>query len=268
MKQLIFIVWGSLLSCLCACSGGSDKPKEIPKEILDPSVVGNTGLSIPDNRHVDNYNILFIGNSHIGSNDLSGIVAQLIQSDTQKIVSTSLSGSQRYLDERINDGVTKEKITSETWTHVILQAQKYSQSQSVEYSTSAAEYWAGLSKSLEATPIFFPEHPQKGDSTEGEYVYQIHKNISDNESACVAPIGPAWDLALDWNSKLTLHSPDGNHAGVAGTFLSALVFYQVITGLPAEYLPYITTIDISEDIQLLLRKVATDTINTYGDCIF
>lgn len=257
-----------LIACIvlvASCGGNVSKEMVITPEEPPPN---NSGLSIPNNQNAERFSVLFIGNSHVASNNLAGVVSQFITQGTGKTVTTSLSSSQRYLDERIGDGVTQSKIESANWTHIILQAQKYSQSGTTTYSTSAAEHWVRLSKSQGATPIFFPEHPQKGNSWEGSYVYELHSAIADKEPACVAPIGPAWDAALAIDSNLPMYAPDGNHAELTGTLLTALVFYQVITGLPAENLAFEKSINVPEDIQRLLREVATDTIAMLGDCKF
>ena len=246
--------------------GGNESKEEVITPDEEPSI--DTGLSIPNNHDAESFSVLFIGNSHVGSNNLAGVISQFIEQGTGKTVTTSISASQRYLDERIGDGVTQSKIESTNWTHIILQAQKYSQSGAIIYSTRGAEHWARLSKYQGATPIFFPEHPQKGNSWEGNYVYDFHSEIADNESACVAPIGPTWDAALAIDSSLPLHAADGNHADLTGTILTALIFYQVITGLPAEDLSYVESINVPEDTQRLLREVATDTITMLGDCKF
>lgn len=261
-----------LIGCVFLLSGCGAKSGSINIEntVNTPikTIIVSEKLTIADNRNVDSFRLLFIGNSHVSSNDLSGITAKLVELGTHKSVFVKVSSRQRYLDERISDGETKEEIISGKWTHVILQAQKYSQSGARLYSTRGAEQLANLSKKNAATPIFFPEHPQKGNREEGQYVHDIYKSITDNESACLAPIGLSWDAALALDASLPLHNADGNHAGLTGTFLSALVFYQVITGLSAEELPYIESIDVPESTQRLLRETATATITRFGDCDF
>jgi hypothetical protein len=59
-----------------------------------------------------------------------------------------------------------------------------------------------------------------------------------NNSVFIAPVGLAWDRALALQLILILHADDGNHTALAGAFLTSLVFYEVITGMSVDLLPY------------------------------
>jgi len=262
-----------ILLCIASCSdsgkvsndkGESNNAKvEVPPE-------ENLTLTIPDNRNVDHYKILFIGNSHVAGNNLPNIVQKLFENNlTTKLVTSQLAPGYGFLVERINDGTTYEKIKSEQWTHIVLQAQKVSSSQSRLYPTKGAETWVELVKAeLSATPILFPEHPQKGRLFEGRYIHDIHLGIAEKNPACVAPVGLAWDLALALYPDLRLHQDDGNHANIKGSFLTAMVFYQTISGESAENLPYIENIDVNNIIQAQLAQVASQAIANNEPCSF
>ena len=90
---------------------------------------------------------------------------QLISSELTNAQVSTLTVSGRFLDEIVNTRNMKSY-----WSHAIFQGQKYSQSGSVNYSTSEAERLIASAKELEITPILFPEHPQ-----------QIAKNLSISE---------------------------------------------------------------------------------------
>ncbi len=257
--QLAFTWAIALVFTLIGCgSGGGSSSGGIA---ANPDVIseGGAGAPVPDNSANDSYRILLLGNSHVGP--IGGIIQTLVSvNQTGKTAVIKLAPGAKFLDERIDDGETYATLTGSQWTHVILQGQKYSMSAGAIYPTSAAELWVKRSKDQGATPILFPEHPQRGNAEEGRMLYDLHKSIAAKELSCVAPIGLAWDEALARNGTLPLHNADGNHASPTGALLTALVFYQIITGELAVALPYVSEFDVDEDTQTLLRQVASDVI--------
>jgi hypothetical protein len=97
----------------------------------------------------------------------SGSASEYLSSGLpHKSLTTRGTPNALYLDERLDDSPSIEALHSEEWNHVIFQAQKYSQSGIVGYPTNAAKVWITRAKQINATPILFPEHPQKGDIDE------------------------------------------------------------------------------------------------------
>jgi len=217
---------------------------------------GKTNSSGPLNSQTD-YQVLLIGNSHSVSYGLPGLISTLIEAGEPGVNTYSdAAPGLNFLDERINDGITRELLESRSWTHVILQAQKYSSSGKYYYSTAAAEEWIRQVKAQNARPILFPEWPRKGNTEEGQRVHDLHLSISSRESACVAPIGLAWEESIARYPGLGLHAPDGNHSNLSGALLTAYVLYHVTTGQNAAQLPYIPAISVDSDTQRELREVA------------
>ena len=240
-----------ILVFICAVLTGCSASKEISSITDIDRDLTAAKLAVPDNTQANEYKVLLFGNSHI---DWIPQVLEILvnKSGTTKQLVAVGSNRAMFLDERLRDTRSIKLLKQNAWTHVVLQGQKYSQSGRKKYATTATEKWIARVKSHQATPILFPEHPQRGNLSEGGRVHRIHTAISDNVPSCVAPIGLAWDKALQSQSELVLHAPDGNHADRAGIVLSALVFYQVITGEPAESLPYIEELGLDEETQHLL----------------
>jgi len=256
-----------LLFLLIACNDSSNEPpeqtdSEYIKEVLSTA---QSKLDIPNNQIVEHYQILLLGNSHVQS--LASMISRLIEVRfPEKQVSASSALGVYYLSERIEDRASVERLVNTPWTHVILQAQKYSASGAFTYPTDAAVSWIQLAKTQNTTPILFPEHPRFGNKTEGLQVYQIHQGIAEIEPACVGPIGLAWDRAIMLYPELSLHQSDGNHANIAGKLLTAFIFYQIITGESADALPYIAAIDVNEATQDLLGQVASFALEQTPAC--
>lgn len=206
-----------------------------------------------------------MGNSHArGLRSILQTVLQLGQPN--KTSAVQVAPGSAFLDERVGDGGSEQSLENKAWSHVILQAQKYSSSRTVDYTTTAAEYWIRGSKEQGATPILFPEHPQEGNTWEGSYLYDLHSAIAQREPACVAPVGLVWDEVLQRDPSLVLHQEDGNHASRVGLYLSALVFYQVITGQPADTIPELTGIGVDSTTQQLLKETTTYMLLNFPPC--
>lgn len=215
------------------------------------------------------YELLFVGNSHSRVGGLPELVVTLIKAGVPgKPANATAAPGLRFLSDRLGDGVTEPLLVSRLWTHVILQGQKYSGSGLYDYPTDAAEVWIRLVKDQGARPILFPEWARKGNPDEGISIHNLHLGISSRESACVAPIGLAWEESIARYPQLNLYAPDGNHSNLNGALLSAYVFYELVTGQLADELPYISEIDVSANIQQNLKGVASFALAAnYSTCV-
>lgn len=272
----LFIV-STVTTMLSGCGGSAEQvvappvqtsPPTTPATPTSPANEG-AGLPVPDNRTVPEFRVLLLGNSHVAFNDLAGILQKMLQTGRpQAKVHTQTAGGAGYLDERLKDNTTLPLLKNQSWSHVILQGQKYSTTGLFHYSIEAALYWVALIKSRHGTPIMFPEHATLGNSTEGDRIYQLHQSIVQQEVACLAPVPQAWQASLAKWPEIPLHMNDGNHANSAGAVLTAMLFYQVITGNPADQLPYIADLPLSAVIQQRLAQQASATIQQYQACPF
>jgi len=223
-----------------------------------PVGIGQSNTNATSSALAADYQLLFIGNSHSSKNGLPYLVSRLIEiGDPDKEAKADLAPGWRFLDERLSDGVTKQTLEGRAWTHVILQAQKYSSSGRYHYPTHAAQTWIRRAASQRALPILFPEWPRKGNVEEGPRVHRLHQTIAASEGACVAPVGITWDAFIKRHPNINLYARDGNHSNLNGAFLSALVFYLVITGNHTNQLRYVSEIDVSEALQRKMRDVVS-----------
>jgi hypothetical protein len=206
--------------------------------------------------------LLFMGNSHTSSNDLTRMVADMVRAGRPgRTVASVEAPGWMFLDERLHDQPSITLLQSQNWSFVILQAQKYSTSGQFVYSTEEAKELVRMSRTQHAVPIMFPEWPRRG-IDETQRIFDLHVSIAQAAPACVAPIPQAWDLALAREPTLTLHAADGNHSAPAGAFLAALVLYATITGLSPLEVPPLPQYPVSTSIQATLRGIAAETVQT------
>ena len=224
-----------------------------------------TSEPLLDNSNSSAYKVLLMGNSHAAG--LRPILERLlILGQPDKLVDVQLVPGNAFLAERVNDGISEQELESEQWTHVIFQAQKYSSTGTRTYPTTAAEYWIRGSKELGATPIMFPEHPRRGNNWEGRTLWELHTGIAARENSCVAPVGLVWDEVLFRDPSLLLHETDGNHASETGALLTALVFYQIITGQPVESLPGLSEFNIDSATEQVMKESISSLLFVYTPC--
>jgi len=267
-KKLLMIA-GVVILVGCGGGGGSVSGEPVIVASGDPNDMSRYTTSYPlaDNSTSSAYKVLLMGNSH--ASGLRPILERLlILGQPDKPVDVQLVSRYAFLAERVNDGVSEQKLESEQWTHVVLQAQKYSSTGANTYPTDAAEYWVRGSKELGATPIMFPEHPRRGNSWEGQTLWELHSGIAARENTCVAPVGLVWDEVLFRDPLLVLHQSDGNHASEMGALLTALVFYQIITGQAVESLPALAEFNIDAATEQIMKESVSSLLSVYTPCAF
>ncbi len=242
-----------LASLVLIVSCGSDTSQSV-NPYDPPAPVSNPDIKI-----------LMMGNSHTAP--IPKYLRQIFQRNNPslRVLITQAPGGM-FLIDRMNDPANVELLRDGDWTHVVLQALKYSTSGQYEYPTLGAEFFIDLSNEVGTTPILFPEHPRKGNSWESSYLYQLHSSIAEQHPACVSPIGFVWEDFMS-KSSLSLHMQDGNHASAAGSFLTALVIYQTIMAVENfQSVQYIQGVGLSQSEQALMRTSVADITASYIPC--
>lgn len=249
--------------------GGGSNPPPPTGGIVPPNTGGTGGYTtsqpLIDNSGATAYKVLLMGNSH--ASGLMPVLEQLLLlGQPTKSIEVRLSHDPGWLADRVNDGFSEQMLESDSWTHVVLQGQKYSTTGVVEYPTTAAQYWIRGAKLQGATSILFPEHPRQGNDWEGQALWDLHSEIATRENSCVAPVGLTWDEVIFRDPTLALHLPDGNHADDAGLLLTALVFYPIITGESVDTLPGLGSFGIDAATEQIMKSSVSSLLFTYQAC--
>lgn len=246
------------------CGNGNSSTSDNAEGKVDVEGDVSINLPVPNNQNSEDYKIILYGNSHISG--VGSMIKQLIEQSTPGTEVETSSHTGGFLDDFYVSTHARNKLIDSTWTHAIFQGQKYSQSQSRIYSTLETEKWLALAKEYNITPILFPEHPQYGNHDEGEYVHGIHQGIVERQASCLAPVGLVWDRVLSLYPDTALHSPDGNHASYLGTYLTSLVFYEMVSGRSADLLGYNPEIDVSISQQQAFGQIVSQVIEENKAC--
>jgi hypothetical protein len=81
----------------------------------------------------------------------------------------------------------------------------------------------------------------------------------------VAPVGLAYKRSPEKQPGLVLHNlPDTLHANESGTYLTACVFYSVLTERNPEGLPNGGLSKIKPESQQFLQQIAWETVQRYN----
>jgi hypothetical protein len=204
--------------------------------------------------------LLFFGNSHTSANDVPGLVAAFVRAARPGRTVEAVEGMPgMFLDDRLKHGPSKDLLASRRWSAVVLQAQKYSTTGTVTYTTWEAAEWVRLTRANGAVPVLFPEWPRR-DLDETDEIFRLHLSIAGQAAACVAPVPQSWDIALAADPALTLHAPDGNHSAPAGALLAAMVIASTITGDSPAAMPTLASLPVEAPTQAKLRAAAAGAV--------
>jgi len=214
--------------------------------------------------------VLFIGNSYTFVNDLPNTFAKLAKSGGHKVeVGMSAQGGWRLTDH-LQSPETLHTLNSKKWDYVVLQEQ--SQIPSVEQVRMQVMYPAARElvqkiRELGATPILFitwahrdglPENGMNNYESMQMQIDNGYIQIAQELNVLLAPVGYAWQTAVQGHPELNLWQDDGSHPSQQGTYLAACVFYAVIFHESPEGLTY--RAGLSKETAQTLQSIASRTV--------
>jgi len=213
---------------------------------------------------------LFIGDSYTSVNDLPGMLTALAASGGHRMETQALDAGGVTLAGHVADPSTVPTINSMSWNYVVLQEQ--SQIPSLESLRQSEMYPAAGQlvsdiRADKATPLFYlpwtreagwPENGIPNYDQMQAAVNDGYLTIANQESAAVAPVGPAWQYALTQYSTSDMWQSDGIHPTAKGTYLAACVFYATLyrqSPLGLSYHASLTEADAAK-----LQSIANGTV--------
>lgn len=212
----------------------------------------------------DTLNVLFIGNSYTGVNNLPLLVANLSTSANKVLNYDSHTPGGNTLENHSINATALNKIRQGNWDYVVLQEQsqiptidfyktnsmypsaenlkdtikKYNPCANVVMFMTWGRRFGGQQcdqGNVHCSPNFINfSHMQ--DSLETAYV-----TLANNIEAYVAPVGVAWKKVIE-DTSLVLHSNDNSHPNINGSYLAACVFYATLWKEKTSGLSYSSTL--------------------------
>ncbi len=184
----------------------------------------------------DALQVLFVGNSFTSNNNLPGMLCDLAAAAGLSIVTDAVTQGGHTLERHADDQATQDKILGNNWAYVILQEQSRlpgttDRPRMVQAAIALDEHI----RQVGARPLLFLTWGYRDDEARAagfqsfSHMQRLLRDgyelAADAINAEIAPVGSAWERARDQRPALNLWSEDGQHPGVAGTYLAACVFF-------------------------------------------
>lgn len=193
-------------------------------------------------------NVLFLGNSYTGSNNLSQIVEQFSQAGGQSIVTQANAPGGFTLQGHTTNTQTLNLLQQGNWDYVVLQEQSQLPSFPIsQVQTQCFPYAAELDSLIHAynscanTMFFMTWGRENGDASNcatwppvctyqgmDSLLYERYMQMGADNQAMVSPVGAVWNYIRTNNPTLNLYSADGSHPSALGSYAAACTFYSVI----------------------------------------
>lgn len=205
---------------------------------------------------------LFIGNSHTFTNDLPGMLAQLAASspDGLDFETAEVTQGGATLQSLYDQPQTLDVLQSRTWTYVVLQEQSTLPLTDPDAMWDAVRLFDDVIDTNGSLTALFLLWARRDFPWTQDQITDAYTTIGHEVGALVAPVGLAWEAALDQEPDIELHSADGSHPGPGGTYLSACVFLSTFYGIPTLGLDHTFAPGLSDDEAAFLQQVAWDTV--------
>lgn len=216
--------------------------------------------------------VLFIGNSYTAYNGtVPKVVKQLADHAKRPLdVERSVSGG-KSLEWHWNEGDARPAIEKGKWDYVVLQDHSLQAIDKPELLAEYARKFDELIKKQGARTLFYLTWARQHQPEKQAVITKAYVNAARELSASVAPVGIAWQRVLRERPDVVLHFDDRSHPNVAGTYLTACVFYAALFDEPPPNLvPKISNQrtgdpeQVPAELATYLRTVAFEVVRSPG----
>jgi hypothetical protein len=174
--------------------------------------------------------VLFIGNSLTATNDVPALVEAIAKANGEQIVTGTIAYPNFSLEDHWQKGDAKRAIAEGGWSFVVLQQGPSALPESRILLGDFAKRFAKEAKRVNAKTALFMVWPAANRAGDFDHVKLSYGTAAREAGAVFLPAGQAWRLAWERDPTLVFYGPDGYHPSPLGSYLSALVIYQGLTG--------------------------------------
>ncbi|MBC8235777.1 hypothetical protein H8E77_40025 [bacterium] len=211
--------------------------------------------------------VLFIGNSYTIWDwnlplTLSRMATTATPPMTIKTGQSVVPGTK--LDFHWNNGDAVNKIRQAGWDFVVLQEWSKGPVEELQQMREFARKFDAEIKKSGAQTVFFMTWGRQHLPEMIEDIAKAYNDIGTELKATVAPVGRAWQRSIKERPGILLHKPDKSHPSAHGVYLSACVFYTVLTGKPPLGLSNGGLTQVSEVDARFLQEIALETVKEYN----
>lgn len=179
----------------------------------------------------DALKVLFVGNSYTYYNNLSSIVAAFAAAapDARRLLPKDHTVGGATLEKLWDLRTTRDVLALEKWDFVVLQEHSYWPISVPERMYEAARKFDLASKEIGAKTVLYLTWARRASPDEQPSLNAAYASVATKLGALVAPVGPAWQIALALDPKLSLYAPDGRHPSATGSYIAACTLFLVIS---------------------------------------
>lgn len=241
-----------------------------------PRVGGDLALAQSDKPAL---RVLFVGNSFTYYNSMPALVHELAAADAgaAPIFAVEYTAPSWTLRKASEDDGLADLLGDVSWDFVVLQDNSQLLSFSAQWRRREVSPFArALEREIAVagaqTVLFLTWGYKNGDlrnfpgDTFGAMqarLEQGYSQLGEELSAPVAPVGVAWAETLRRRPGLELWAGDGRHPSRLGSYLTACVFYALLSGRDPTASAF--TADLEENEARLLQRVAADVVVAYEE---
>ncbi len=221
--------------------------------------------------------VLFLGNSYTAFNNLPAMVNDMAESTGDILIYDSNTPGGYTLMGHATNATTLDKINSNNWDYVTLQAQSQETSkEEAQMETDLYPYAESLSNAIRANdecsqPMFYMtwgrENGDAGNCNaipwvctyEGmdDAIRTTYLFMANDNNAEIAPVGALWRYIRTNHPSLDLYSNDGSHPSLAGSYAAACAFYTMIYKKDPTMISWNSSLP---EVDANIIKMATKTI--------
>ncbi len=212
--------------------------------------------------------VLFIGNSHTYLHKMPWILAGLAGAEHRGcgILVEQRTENGAGLKDHWQDQKTRASIAEKPWDAVVLQDRSGGPLKDRDAFDRYARLFVNEVKKQGADPVLYMTWAHRDRPEQQQAITDAYRTAALEFEAGLAPVGTAWKRVRREKPDLGLYHADGRHAGPAGAYLAACVFYATLFNTSPAGLPSTFTIqgkrrvDLDGDSALLLQQTAFRTI--------
>jgi hypothetical protein len=174
--------------------------------------------------------VLFIGNSLTAANDLPALVEAIAKENGERILTRMVAYPNYSLEDHWNRGDARRAIAEGGWSFVVLQQGPSSLAESRVLLVDYAQRFKEEARRVKARIALYMVWPAASRPGDFDGVRLSYETAARETGGVFLPAGEAWRLARRRDPNLAFYGADGFHPTVLGSYLSALVIYQGLTG--------------------------------------
>ncbi len=213
--------------------------------------------------------VLFIGNSLTYTHDLPQTIAEMAKAvNDTPLVYRTVAKPDYALEDHWYDGIQRT-IARNGWQFVVMQQGPSSLPQNQEFLRIWTVQLNSAITAAGARSALFMVWPADENRASFDAVRTSYRNAALEVGGLFIPAGEAWRTAWAADSTLRLYGDDGFHPSALGTYVAALVHFEMLYDRPATELPDTAKVDghvlnVPPATVALLQQAAHETVLAWG----